>query len=126
MTITIDGIEFDKIKLTSIQRKRVNETGKNKGTFMSGGKFNDVRYSYYQYSLTVVPYLSHKDQYEELYTLLSLPLEAHTVTLPYGQGTVTFDAYVASVSDRLRKALPNGLIWESFSVTLKGTEPIQV
>lgn len=126
MILTVDGIGYEHIVVGKVTRKLVNETGGNGGTFLSGDRFNDVRHSYYQYNLTLGMSLTHREEYEELYALLSLPVESHEITLPYGQEWVTFKAYVSSVSDSLRKKLPNGNIWENFSVTFNGTEARKV
>ena len=126
MILTVDGIEYKNIVVNSLQRKLINETGGNSGTFLSGEKFHDVRNSYYQYTLTLSPSLAQKEEYEELYALLALPVEEHEITVPYGQTVKTFKCYVSSVSDRLRKKLPTGNIWENFSVTFSGTEARKV
>ena len=123
MKITIDNIQFN-INVNSLQRSIVFGMGGNSGTFITGEKFNDVRHSYYRYSLTISPYLTLKSEYEQMYSLLSLPVESHEITLPYAQGTITFKANVSSLSDRLRKAPPTGNIWEGFTVTFDGTEAI--
>lgn len=126
MILTVDGIEYNNIIVNGLQRKRINKTGRNGGTFMSGDVFNDVRDSYYEYSLTISPSLANKEEYEELYTLLSLPVESHEITVPDGQGYLTFNAFVSSVSDRLRKKLPTGNIWDNFTVTFEATEARKV
>lgn len=126
MVLKIDQIEYQHIVVGALQRKIVIETGKNGGTFLSGDRFNDVRHSYYEYSLTICPSLAHKEEYEELFALLSLPVESHEITVPYGQGYITYNAYVSSVSDKLRKRLPSGNIWEGFTVNFIGTEARKV
>lgn len=123
MKITIDNIQFN-INVNSLQRSIVFGMGGNSGTFITGEKFNDVRHSYYRYSLTISPYLTLKSEYEQMYSLLSLPVESHEITLPYAQENITFKANVSSLSDRLRKVLPTGNIWEGFTVTFDGTEAI--
>ena len=126
MILSVDGIDFNNIIVNSLQRKIVKESGKNGGTFLTGERFNDVRNSYYQYTLTISPSLKNKEEYEELYSLLSLPVESYDVTLPSGQEFITFKASVASIGDRCRKKLPNGFIWDSFNVTFKGTEALDL
>ena len=123
MKITIDNIQFN-INVNSLQRSIVFGMGGNSGTFITGEKFNDVRHSYYRYSLTISPYLTLKSEYEQMYSLLSLPVESHEITLPHAQESITFKANVSSLSDRLRKVLPTGNIWEGFTVTFDGTEAI--
>lgn len=123
MILTINGIEYKNIIVNSLDRRRVKKSGNNNGIFISGEIFNDVRHTYDQYSLTISPSLRHKEEYEELYTLLSFPQEEYEVKLPDGQDYIIFKAYVSSVSDKLRKMLPTGNIWEGFSVTFEGREP---
>ena len=123
MKITIDIILIN-VNVNSLQRSIIFGMGGNSGTFITGEKFNDVRHSYYRYSLTISPYLTLKSEYEQMYSLLSLPVESHEINLPYAQGNITFKANVSSLSDRLRKVLPTGNIWEGFTVTFDGTEAI--
>lgn len=124
MVLAVDGIEYNNIVVNSLQRSIVVAKGRNGGTFLSGDKFNDVRHSYYRYTLTISPSLRAKEEYEELYAVLGLPVESHEITVPYGQGYKSFEACVVSVSDRCRKKMENGTIWDNFTVVFDGTEAI--
>lgn len=125
MLLTVDGIQYN-VFLVSLGRSIKVESGKNSGTFISGERFYDAKNSYYQYNMSINPFLTHKEDYEKLYLVFGTPVETHEITLPYGQGELTFNAHVASVSDNCGKLNPPNTIWEGMSVTLESAEAINI
>lgn len=99
-TFAINGNQFN-ISVTSLQREAAVLDGPGAGRVRSGDMDRDIIGTYYNYVMTLnTKNLSFSD-YDTLYELLTSPVDYLTVTMPYGQSTITFKAYVANVSDKL-------------------------
>lgn len=121
MKISVDGKEYD-LLVTSIKRKATIKDGKNTTSTLSGIYKRDVVGTYYDYMLDV----SRKDsaQYDAFYEVITAPQnEPHTVTLPYGQKTMTFKAYIQTSDDELKAQTPTESRWGELSVNFKAVEP---
>ena len=55
----------------------------------------------YAYQLAVEPNPAHPEDYDAFYEAISAPVPSHKITMPYGQGTMEFDAEILSGEDRL-------------------------
>lgn len=97
--ITIDNNSYD-VGIVKITR-RASQKIENLGTTMDLRKHYDIRGTYYDYDVELATKLMSLDDYDNLYELLTTPQESHTVTLPYGQSTLTFEARVSVASDVL-------------------------
>ena len=50
-------------------------------------------------------------------------MDSHTITMPYGQGTMTFEAYVANVTDNLLHRRESFSKWNNMKVNFIAMEP---
>ena len=101
---TIDGRSYTvgEVKLT---RKSVLNADKlTRGVMLDGSEHIDVRSASYSYSVTVEPRAGFAADYDALYEDITAPITPRAVTLPYGQGTLAFDACVETASDELLRA----------------------
>lgn len=98
----IDGKTYD-IGVTSLKRSASILDGSGAGRVKSGVMIRDIIGTYYNYSMSIdTSNISPKD-YDELYELITAPVDYHTVTFPYGQKTLTFKAYISGAEDNLKK-----------------------
>ncbi len=97
--------------------------GENAGRVKSGAMKRDVIGTYYNYSLTLETNRLNVAEYDALYEVLSSPEDSHTVTVPYGQGTVTFEAYVSGVEDELKRMGDGFNRWGGLTVTFTAMSP---
>ena len=44
---------------------------------------------------------NQKEEYDAFYDVISAPVDSHIITFPYGQDTLTFEAYVTSGEDEV-------------------------
>jgi hypothetical protein len=127
--ITVDGIGYDvRIPSGGVERRARIKDGKNKGDLKSGAIVLDTVGTYYDYTITVVRAGDNVAAYDALYEVLTDPFERmHNVTVPYGRGTITFDAYVPEqgIKDTLIKKKAGVSYWSGFSVELTAIRPFR-
>lgn len=120
--ITIDGQTFA-VNVTSLKRGAAVLDGENAGRVLSGRMTRDIIGTYYNYDLTFGKSTLSPSDYDTLYELLTAPVDSHTITVPYGQTTKTFEAYVANASDVLRKLTDSVNYWTELTVKFTAMEP---
>ncbi|MBM6938461.1 hypothetical protein H7U37_07990 [Pseudoflavonifractor phocaeensis] len=122
---TVDGKSY----LVSVPRGGLKRQGRvldgdKAGRLQSGDMERDVVGTYYNYVMALDTEGMEVEAYDALYEVLSSPEEFHTITVPYGQKTLTFQAYVANVDDELIQMLPDGRnLWGKLSFTFTSKAP---
>lgn len=120
---TIDGIEYQDINVASLDRSFAVLDGPNAGRVMNYDMKRDVGGTFYNYSLAIDPNYSDLKQYDELYEVLSAPDDSHTIVMPYGQGTLTFKAYVTNGNDSLIQKRPTFNKWNNLRFNFIAMSP---
>lgn len=120
--VTIDGQTF-RVGISRIARKASIDDGPNEGTAKDYTWIRDVVGTLYSYTIyfDVANGLSPAD-YDTLYYLLSAPVEFHTLTVPFGQSTISFSAGITELEDNVI-LMDGGNIWGDLSVTFKPRSP---
>ena len=84
----------------------------------------DIIGTFYNYTMKIYPKTDDLASYDAFYNIISDPNYAsHEMTFPYGQETLTFQAYVSQGKDKLR--IRNGKnIWgmDGLSLNFTATE----
>lgn len=123
MTVfTMDGVEYN---LNVIDLKRafsITDTDQA-GRSTSGNMQRDIIGTYYNYTVTVDAKRMSLTDYDNFYQQVSAPVVKHTMTFPYGQSVLTFDAYVTSGEDNLFIDQENKKHWSGLSITFTAMEP---
>jgi len=119
--VVIDGNEFE-IGIIKITR-RASFSQESLGITMDLKKHYDVKGTYYDYDVEFFTKNMNVVDYDNLYELLTLPQESHTVTLPYGQSTITFEAKVTVAQDDLLFKYTPKTKWGGIKVTFEALEP---
>lgn len=99
--LALDGKEYPNLHVVSCKRSFAVLDGDNAGRVMTGAMKRDIIGTYYNYSLEIDPVASDPEEYDEFYEAISAPADSHALTVPYAQGTATFDAYVSNGDDEL-------------------------
>lgn len=97
--------------------------GENAERAKSGRMIRDIIGTYYNYSLQLDTANLDVAEYDALYEVLSAPVDYHVITMPYGQGTITFDAYVANVDDELKRMEPGRNLWGNLTFNFIAMAP---
>jgi len=117
---TIDNITFDEI-VSDLERSFEVADNKSSGRTEDWTMHRDVEGTFYNYTIKFEPTFNMA-KYNQLYQILSAPQEKHTVTMPYGTSTITFDAYVTKGKDKA-KIRNNQIIWSGLSVNIIAIAP---
>lgn len=116
--ITMDGKTYRvRIVHDTLARSFELRSGSNAGYMVSGRHERDLLGTGYTYTLEVEPDPAYPEDYDEFFYALSAPVDCHSVTLPFGQSTLTFDAEILSGSDTLWGRIAGKNRWHGLSVT---------
>ena len=120
--VTIDGASFD-VGVTRIRRKARIQDGQNAGDAKRGDWIRDVYGTFYDYILTfdTSAGLSRED-YDTLYSILTAPVEFHSLVVPYGQSTLSFTAGITGAEDNAI-LMDDGTVWGNLSITFRAKSP---
>lgn len=122
--ITMDGRTYQ-VRVTFGSRKRRFDllSGSNAGESLSRRKIRDLQGTGYSYQLQVEPDPQKPGDYDAFYEAISAPVDYHTITMPYGQSTITYQAAVASGEDTDRGMLGGARRWAGLTVDFIYMEP---
>lgn len=123
--LTLDGKDYD-VQVTGISRSAEIRDGQNADTLLSGRYSRDIIGTYYNYDVTFGTSKLSPADYDALYEVLTAPQDYHTLTIPYGQATKTFEVYITNVTDTLRRMTRNYNHWGDLTVSLIAIEPMRV
>ena len=120
--VTIDGTSFD-VGVEYIKRQARIEDGPNAGNSKRGDWIRDVYGTFYDYILAfdTSSGLSRED-YDTLYDTLTAPVEFHTLVVPYGQSTLSFEAGITGAEDNVI-LMDDGTVWGNLSITFRAKSP---
>lgn len=121
--ITVDGVTYTHIHVTSLRRSFQVLDGDNAGRVMSGAMVRDVIGTYYNYSMAIDADGNYPQEYDRIYEVLSAPTPYHIIIVPYAQTTLTFRAYVTNGSDDLGYMAETQNRWGNLSVNFIAMSP---
>ena len=121
---TIDGRDFDvRIPQDGIKRSGQVLDSAETERLENGEMFRDIIGTYYNYTIQVDTKNLKVEEYDELYDLVTQPVEKHTITVPYGQTTLSFDAYITSAEDSLLKRENGVNYWHGLTLAFIALKP---
>lgn len=122
--ITLDGVHYRVcIRHPSMSRSFRLPDGPNAGEMLSGRHERDLVGTYYDYSLEVEPDPRYPGDYDAFYEAISAPIDSHSITLPYGQSTITYNAEVSEGFDTYRGILGGINRWTGLIVNFAAIKP---
>ena len=122
MELTVDGKKYN-VLVTSLTRNFQVLDGENAERTLSGTMIRDIIGTFYNYEMKLMPMVGKYGDYDALYQVLSAPQDSHSVVLPYGQGTMSFRAYVTAGQDNLIRKKPGEAYWTGLSVQFIAMAP---
>lgn len=119
--ITIDNTTYNVgiIKIT----RQASQKLESLGTTLDLRKHYDIKGTYYDYEVELATKQMKVADYDSLYEILTAPQESHTVTMPYGQSTITFEARVSVANDSIVNKFSLLKKWSSLKVTFEALTP---
>lgn len=120
--VTIDGVGYD-VSVKELKRSASILDGENAGRSKSGRMRRDIIGTYYNYTLTLNTKSLGQSEYDNLYQVLTAPEDSYIVSLPYGQTTLTFEAYISGTTDSLVSSRGGTNTWGELQVTFTAMAP---
>lgn len=119
--LVIDGVSYDVgiIKVTRTPNIEKNYLGAT----LDGTYHNEPVGTYFDYNFIINAKSLSISEYDALYQVLTAPVEYHTVTVPYGQNAITFDADISIGSDEILANYSNFRKWGELKITCKAIKP---
>ena len=123
--VTIDGTPVD-VGVEYIKRRARIPDGPNAGEAKRGDWIRDVYGTFYDYILAfdTSAGLTRAD-YDALYSVITAPVEFHTLVVPYGQSTLSFYAGITGAEDNVI-LMDDGTVWGNLSITFRAKSPQRV
>lgn len=110
--VILDGVTYNlRVTYETLRRSFRIEDGDNAGNMLSGYYQRDVIGTYYDYEMTVEADPNDPTTYDNFYEVISAPVNSHEITLPYGQGTITYNAMVTEGEDYYRGSVNGKKRW---------------
>ena len=82
----------------------------------NGTMFRDIIGAFRNYTIKIIAKPEAKTDFDTLYNALASPVESHSITVPHGQGVITFNAYCTSIARNLQRAADGGFCWDEMEV----------
>lgn len=125
--LTIDGRDYDvRVVYGSLERTFEILEGPNAGTSLNATRIRDIIGTAVSYSLTVEPNPANVADYDAFYEAISSPTESHTVSFPYGQTTLAFEALITGGADAYSGKFGGVNRFKSLSLSFVPVEPQRV
>lgn len=115
MGLMIDGRNYN-VLVSAIKRNAQIQDGGNAGRTLDGTMMRDPRGTLYAYTMDIDAVNTALAEYDALYEVLSAPVDSHSITVPYGQTTKTFDAYITDVNDETAWQRGGRTKWDGLTV----------
>lgn len=120
----VDGISYNVlVPFGGLKRSFEIKEGTGSLTYIDGDYDRDVVGTYYNYEVQIDKKGSDQEDYDALYEVLSAPEKSHSVTFPYGQSTLTFDAYITGGEDTFERKIAGKQYWGGLNVTFYAKKP---
>lgn len=119
----LDGKAYNVIvPADGIKRSARITDGENVGRTLSGFMIRDIIGTYYNYTISIDTLQTEHAEYDALYEAVTAPVDSHVLKVPYGQGTMEFEAYITSVDDTL-STMSDGNRWTGLTLSFVAMEP---
>ena len=123
---TIDGVGYPGVGVESLTRSALIKDGQNAGELMSGEYERVLVGTYYHYTLVLSGMEPGSTDYDAMYEVLTAPVNSHQVVMPYGQGTLSFQAYIQNAGDALIAMTDTENWWGNLTIQFMAKRPQRI
>lgn len=110
------------VDVTSLKRSAAVMDGEKAGRTLDARMHRDIIGTFYNYSITLNTRGMDAADYDDLYELLTAPVNCHVLQVPYGQSTIEFEAYIANADDALKR-IGTINVWADLTLNFIAMEP---
>jgi hypothetical protein len=118
LNLIMDSVTY---RVRVVYNSMVNEgqliEGVNHGDMLSGRHERDLQGTKYPYKMQVEPDPRYPQDFDDFFTALTSPVDTHTVTLPYDNDVITYDAMIDMVSRTYAGKVGGRRRWKNMSVS---------
>ena len=118
---TVDGVSF--MGLCEISRVSDIKASDISGLLLDKTYFNDVIGTFLQYDITLALPMYDRNDYDELYELLTKPIDGHSFTIDYGQTQVQITGRVENVKDSHVRTRGGDGYWDGLQFSVIANHP---
>lgn len=111
-------------KFDTLEEYATLKEGLNAGDMLSGDHERDLDGTYLSHALDVEPDPRYPEDYDAFYAAIIAPVNSHSIVMPHGQGTITYDAMVSDVGHRSRGKLAGIRRWTGLRVEFSSIRPV--
>ena len=121
--LTMDGITYSTLHVTKLTRNFAVLDTELSGRNTAGQMSRDIIGTYYNYTMEIDADAASREDYDAFYWEISDPVDSHTLIVPFGQGTLTFQAYVTNGQDELTLMEPAANRWGNLQINFIAMAP---
>lgn len=125
--LEIDGVKYDVnagIHINEMERSFEKLSSDQSGRLQNGEMAIFLIGTYYNYKMTISRGVSCPlVKYDELFEALSAPVPFNIITVPYNQGTLTFEAYITKGSQKLIRQARSENYWGPITLSFIAKAP---
>lgn len=124
--IQMDGRTYRvRVIHSSIEETATLTEGTNAGDMLSGRHERDLVGTFYGHTLSVEPDPRFPEDYDSFFEDITAPVASHAITMPHGQGTVTYEAMVSDARHVSNGVLAGVRRWSGLSVSFSSIKPVR-
>lgn len=124
---TIDERQYPHIGISDVTRRATLLEDGNGGVTLNGVYQRSLIGTLYSYSMVIYQLGDeYAEEYDEVYDIITAPVNNHTVVVPYGQTTKELRVYITGVDDSIRWEDSQGRLWGAMNVSFEAQEPSRV
>jgi hypothetical protein len=120
-TIAVDSVWYN--FPCDISRKARIVSSDVSGMLMNNTEYNDALATYYDYTIKIAVPIDDMNIYATFFEAVTAPVNSHTFTFPYNQGTKDIVAKVESISDRYFREVNGVQVWRSVQLNIHALKP---
>lgn len=123
--IRMDGRDYRVwVRFDTLEERASLEEGINAGEMLSGDHERDLIGTYLSHAMEVEPDPRYPLDYDAFYNAIIAPVRSHSIVMPHGQGTVTYDAMVSDAGHRSRGTIGGVRRWSGMKVEFSSIRPV--
>lgn len=124
MGITMDGTYYHvRVVYNTLFRTFELVEGPAAGSMLNAGRTRDLLGTGITYEMGIEPDPDYLDDYDAFWTAVSTPVNTHTITMPYNNSTITYDAEIAGGRDVYDGILSGRRRWKGLSIQYRWSVP---
>lgn len=122
----MDGRDYRvRVRFETLEESARLDEGPNAGDMLSGRHERDLVGTFYGHTLSVEPDPLVQKDYDDFFDAITAPVPSHIITMPHGQGSVTYEAMVSEARHISKGSVGGVRRWSGLSVSFESIRPVR-